>query len=552
MSVADDRIVTPSRRSLPGGLALLALFAGSVALVRPYGNFPLNDDWNFAMAAWHFAENLEFRFSRLTGMSLKLQVLWGALWTWLFGRSFEVLRASTLFLSAATLLLFWKWTGELGWRGPVRMLIAASLLANPIFFWSSMTFMTQVPFLFCSMLGLYSTWKAYREEKIGWGVAAAVAVLAAALIRQTGIAVALPGLLLPWLDRREGANRRLSLPFAAACVLFAALYAGTDLFDGYPGQIAVHYEAYRGERGWIQALIVPFHHFGTNVQYGALFALPLTAGLLLTRMRPDRRWVAVSLLLSSVPVAVGSWQIARGNPFPYGTGGSILQNIGLGVMTLRDVYFLGYDYPTHLGRFGSIVATALAVLAGAFLLGRAVRGWFESATAPLGAALAVRLGLLHSAAATAILIPSAIYFDRYALDSLWCIPLWAPFLIRWSRPVRVAVAAVLVLLLGFSIAATREYFAWNRARWEAFGWLTDRGVTLREMDGGYEINQYLLGGWDGPERLDKRGFSVVDDEYVIAFNREVRGYEAIHSIPYRGWISGAGAIHVLQRREVDR
>ncbi|MFN2443958.1 MAG: hypothetical protein ABR517_14885 [Thermoanaerobaculia bacterium] len=534
-------------RSAAGGAALLALFGLALVAVRPRGEFPLNDDWNFAMATWHFAEHLEFRFARFTGMSLKLQVVWGALWTWLFGPSFEVLRASTIAVAFATLALWWRWSGELGWRASVRFLLATSLMAHPIFFWSSVTFMTQVPFLFLSMLAMYCTWKAYREESLRWAVAASIVVLSSCFIRQTGIAVALPGLLLPLIDRRYRATRRLAIPFVAACVAFALLYAGTNVFDGYPGQISVHYEAFRGGDGWIGLLTVPFHHLGTNIQYAALFFLPLTIAMVLTPPLPSRRWMAAALLLAVVPTAVASWHVSWGRTFPYRSGGSILENVGLGVMTLRDVYLLRLPYPTHLGWTSGLLLTVIAVAAGTLLLVRAIRAWAETDSAePGGGDLAVRLGLLHSAAATVMLFPSSIYFDRYALDSLWSVLLWAPFAVRWRKSARIAAGAAAAALLLFSVAATHEYFAWNRARWEAFGWLRDRGVSLREMDGGYEINQYLLGGWDGSPDLDKPGFSVVDDRYVITFNPRLPGYRLIARFPYFGLLSGDEAVHVLE------
>src|SRR4051795_1810740 len=85
---------------------LVAIFAVAMALVDPRGDFPLDDDWDFALATWAFARTGHFQFTPFTATSLHLQVLWGALWTRLFGESFNVLRASTLLLAAATILLF--------------------------------------------------------------------------------------------------------------------------------------------------------------------------------------------------------------------------------------------------------------------------------------------------------------------------------------------------------------------------------------------------------------------------------------------------------------
>src|SRR3954467_1857124 len=94
---------TFARRIEP--VAIVALWAAAIAFANPRGNFPIDDDWDFALAAWHFAKTGHFQFTAFTAVSLRAQVLWGALWTRVFGESFDVLRMSTLVLAAATLLI---------------------------------------------------------------------------------------------------------------------------------------------------------------------------------------------------------------------------------------------------------------------------------------------------------------------------------------------------------------------------------------------------------------------------------------------------------------
>ena len=83
--------------------AILAVWFTAILLIKPVGNFPLGDDWDFAIATWNFARTGHFHFTAFTAVSLRAMVLWGAAWTRLFGESFEVLRASTLTLAAITI-----------------------------------------------------------------------------------------------------------------------------------------------------------------------------------------------------------------------------------------------------------------------------------------------------------------------------------------------------------------------------------------------------------------------------------------------------------------
>ena len=36
-------------------LAILCVWAAAIAVIHPRGNFPLDDDWDFALATWRFA-----------------------------------------------------------------------------------------------------------------------------------------------------------------------------------------------------------------------------------------------------------------------------------------------------------------------------------------------------------------------------------------------------------------------------------------------------------------------------------------------------------------
>jgi hypothetical protein len=100
----------------------------------------------------------------------------------------------------------------------------------------------------------------------------------------------------------------------------------------------------------------------------------------------------------------------------------------------------------------------------------------------------------------------------------------------------------------FATSGTAEYLAWNRARWDAYAYLRAHGVTLEQMDGGYEINA-LLALRAGRKDLGKRGVGVIDDRYILTFNRDVPGFEPLRAFPYPRWFGfSEGAIHAQRRR----
>ena len=81
-------------------LALPLLYAALLALIRPFGGFPLNDDWAYAWSVERLLAAGQLRLSDWTSPSLVFQVLCGALWTKLAGFGAFQLRLLTLTFAA--------------------------------------------------------------------------------------------------------------------------------------------------------------------------------------------------------------------------------------------------------------------------------------------------------------------------------------------------------------------------------------------------------------------------------------------------------------------
>lgn len=530
-------------------LVILAAFVAVVLAVDPHGDFPLNDDWNFALGTWWFAEHGEFRFARFTGMSLRAQVVWGALWTRLFGESFEVLRASTLTLAFVSLLLFRSLLVRTSLSRSVRLLAVGALLANPYFLWSAHTYMTQIPFLAASLAAVLAWVKGAEERSSRWFVGGGVLVIVSAFVRQSGIAtLAVGAVVLAAVWRSSPRQFRIvaagSLVFVG--VALAGLLVGTELLHGRPEEFALRLGLLERSVGAVlRSLVAQFTvNFAFIVQYSmvAFFGL----GLVLAWGRIDRPTLALALVVA-IPVVWGASTLTtiRG-PLPYDIHGNILMGGGLGPPTLRDVWIFRYPEPRPLPMAIRWTLALVTVVVGGLVLGRLARlvpaVWRQW---PERDRLVWLGGLGAFAGGSAILFSTDIFFDRYVLDAAWALALLMPLATRWTGARFAAAAVVTAALLVFSAAGTSDYLAWNRARWEGFERLRARGVELTEMDGGYEINQYLLGGFDGPAMLRKPQFSVVDDEWILTFH-EVKGYRTVDRVDYDRW-SGSGTVFIQQR-----
>ena len=68
------------------------------------------------------------------------------------------------------------------------------------------------------------------------------------------------------------------------------------------------------------------------------------------------------------------------------------------------------------------------------------------------------------------------------------------------------------------------------------------------LDGRYEINA-LLALREGRKDLGKRGIGVIDDRYILTFNRDVPGYDLLRAFSYPRWFGlSEGAVHAQRRR----
>lgn len=526
-------------------LFIVGVSVAVIAFVDPRGNFPLDDDWSFALSTWHLAETGEIRLARFTGMSLRAQLVWGAMWTRLAGESFEVLRASTLVLALGSLLLF-ATLARAVLRDQKKVSLAVLIFAcNPIFVWASFTYMTHVPFIFLQLLAAVAFAAFMTRGSVALVVAGAVAALASCFVRQTGVGILIAAAMTFLLARDVRRRREAVATVAGAAGLFVVLYLFTDVLHGNLQDHALHAST-RGtalaERAeWL--LRSTRNAFLMNLEYGVVF-LPALAVISFVTFKGGRK-ATLSLLLMALPfMAFASHMTGVGQPFPYPIGGNVLENLAIGPLTLRDTFTFSLPYTRALPFVVLPVLTYAVAAAGAFAL------WWLGCrlVAALRSREASELFLVTQLLVGCVmLIPGGLYFDRHSLDSLWPAALLvAGGMGVLSRRVVVAAVAVTVLAGALGVVGTREYLSWNRARWAAFEELRRRGVTLEQMDGGVEINQYLIGGFDGPLKLRLPGMSVVDDRFILAF-QPVAGYRELFREPYRSGLFGTRHVHALER-----
>lgn len=234
----------PSGLHLPGvggragSVATLAgaglLGSAAFFLLRPFGDFPLNDEWAYAYSVGIFLETGGLRICEAATPNVTIQAVWGSLFRRLLGPGYFPLRVST-FASAWLGAAAFYWICLRRHRAPdigsgfdaERAPSAAGwllllLLFNPLWFVLSVSFMTDVPALALSLAALFLSWRGLAREPtdLRWVAAGSAFTAAAYAIRQTAVLVPLGVTLWLFFRRRRDWGALLCLwTFPLAVVL---------------------------------------------------------------------------------------------------------------------------------------------------------------------------------------------------------------------------------------------------------------------------------------------------------------------------------------------
>lgn len=543
-------------------LALASLWCIGLVLINPAGDFPLNDDWSYGRVVKGLIESGDFTPTGWTSMPLLTDALWGALFCLPAGFSFTALRLSTLALSLLGMLAFYLVMREL--RAPRWLAMIASLTLgfNPIYCALSNTFMTDVHFVAIMIVASYFFARCLRTGSTAHALAGTALSIAGVLSRQLAIAVPLAFAVASLLRRgarRGDAYRAVAPPVLCigALLAYQGWLAGTGRV---PAAHAVQTDNLLRTLADFRMLVpLVASRMYISVMYVGWFLLPL----LPFAVRPLRRAggaraIALLALSGAALAAVGIARAAVGKRLLMPLSSNVIVSSGIGPLTLRDAYFLNLDHVPPLPDAVWVAVTVGAAI-GAVLLVTIV------AMMALGALRALRAGGLNEdeSISAFFLLSAALYmpaplvagfFDRYLI---FVVPFLAAAIAGASggipsggwRAERLASAVLLASLACYGVCGTRDYLAWNRARWQALNdVMKDRRAEPGDIDGGFEFNGWHL--YDPAYRNsgDRSWWWVRNDRYRIGFG-PMPGYAGIGEYGCSRWLP-PGRIRIVAMERV--
>jgi hypothetical protein len=544
-------------------LVFLGLFwAFLLVLTNPLGDFPLNDDWVYALAVQSLLETGRFSLPSAASVNVFAQAYWGALFCLPFGFSFTALRVSTIVLGTGGIFALYLLLRELGIQRRLALVGAFNLAVNPIYLELSASFMTDVPFTALVTTSLWLYVRGVRRKSATSLSGAFALAFVTILIRQFGLV--LPLAFGVAHIARKGLKVRVFATAVLPFVLGIALHVTYEHWLVATGRTPSVSHLLPGPAFFI---VRNAAHLIAISLYVGLYMAPLLACLTLAWRSPladgnssrtSSLWrpfaALVALLVALAPL---------GNMLPGPGFGNILIPSGLGPLTLRDTFLLGLNRPTissvvtilwDVTTALSACSTVLVVLATAHMAAKVAQNLLR----PEGVGDAwpqVLVLTLTGAYAGAVLLAGtqALILDRYLMPFI--VPLSAVLLMepRPSLPVRkwslraVPCFLLLALYAALSSLATHDYIAWNRARWRATDFLLRAGVTPHHIDGGYEFNGWHLHSPGYRVSPGKSYWWVDDDEYVVA-SGALTGYEELARFGFSRWLGfSESSVLVLHR-----
>ena len=515
---------------------LLLLWLLCVTFTGLGGEYPLNDDWIYSSGVAALLEGKNITYLSPVAPNLVLQVLWG----WLFctfggGFSFVLLRVSTLVLSSIGLLAFYKLIITLTDSRQVAFAAGLILLANPIYYNLSFSFMTDIPFMGLLLVSLWQYALYFKRNRFIYRIIAATAAIAAFGIRQPGLMLWLVAELVILFDGVR--SKKALLVFGLNLLGIFAVYMlmerglkstwiGTEYYLQAADATVLNNPLY-GVVELAKRCVMAFFFVG-------LFALPLLPYTVSTTL--SERWWRQSwfIILLIINVLLVFFLASVGRIYPY--GGYTIYNFGLGTPLLPDFHHWRMrNFPQIPTAF--VMAIGLILQLHSFILFRII---FESVRNWL---LDYKLNKMDYVVILFTIPYAGIvfywgFFDRYVLvlfvAVLYVVARICPYLLSLGRTQLI----MITLMLWYASAGTKDYLSWNEA-------VKDKKDELLKTE---TINRssitvgYAQDGWDSQGDFD-------ENVPVFFFSwGEMDGFTTLDTVPYKRLLPGKGIFYFVEKK----
>lgn len=525
-------------------LALLILIVTSYALLFliPPMDFPLSDDYVYYSEVRTFLEEgKKIKMYPSTMVTSVVQVIIGSVSSLILGLSHKTLMLTTMLISIVPIIFTYLWLRL--WTGRLASFLGSMvLLLNPVYYYHSHTFMTDVysmSFMLPSLYFLYTGVFKGNDKRMVIGV---MLSLLGFWVRQYAILV-IGGPIL-WYVYRLLKDRKNE--FTIRRVFILVIIPAVNVLIWWILFPLLHDLEHMclyavGIGGWVPKNMLQLVLFSGYFVFPLGIVYVLGAKRFLKEFNGLNRCLKILLILLFAVLIMfmvlrtvyglgNKWVPAM--PFAYATANP--KSIGPMPITGDKDYIFPLEFWLLISVF-SVVAAFGTLIAGLKRINEE------------------KFALLFAFIVSSML-PQTLYgnfFDRYYM---LMIPLTLPIIFNFVRKQQILIPCIVLstFILGlWSCYGVYDHFSWNSARWEGINHLLNMGVPEQEIDGGLEYNARFFQGCQNinvtPVRWYGWGYSI-SDNYIISLNSLLDGYEALKEIPYYDIFgTKVGSVYVLKK-----
>ncbi len=511
-------------------LFLILLFLIAEVIVDPIANFPLNDDWAYGKSVKKFLEEGVIDVGDFAAMTLFSQILWGSLFTKIFGFSFTVLRFSTLLSALIGVVFLNKLVVEFTKNNAAGFIACFTLLFNPIYFCLSNSFMTDVNFNTLLILACYCSYNFFKTSESLSFVMVFILSALLVLMRQYGIIIPLCFSFACLFSK----NKRW-LYLVLSVIMTIGVMLLFKYYEHYLRGILPSGAAYQYSDKTHVTSKVFWDKFALSFGYRndimlhhiLLYTFPLTLVYLVSLLKKFKWYLSLPVLVLSSSATC----FFRETPFPLG---NTFINSSLGAETFLQIFVPTFHTETHTysdsaaGVFEVIRYLFPAISLSCFflLLIQALRNKRDTER-PLPVLIFMVCLLLSY---MFMIIITDTYFDRYHIPMitlgilLFAWMAWDLHVSFWSA------IFPLVLFFYVSVAGTKDYLEMNRTRWKAYDFLKNKlGIEYKFINGGFEVNCWNEGQPTYPYTFAEQPNLY---KYLIQYD-SMKGYTPIKKMEFQ-------------------
>lgn len=514
-------------------LTLLIIFAISELIISPLGNFPLNDDWSYAKSVLIYHNEGKYEIGDFGAMTLFTHLVWGILFTKLFGFSFIVLRFSTIISSIIGLYFLNKLVVAISNNKALGFITCLVLLFNPMYFCLTNTYMTDVNFNTLLIIACYLAFIFFKSQKLHHAVLFFITCIALVLVRQFGIIIPL-AFLFGCLFLKEKRFYSFGLALFGIFVVVLSL----KIYENYLSEIVSVGSTYKFS-GKIDLLTMGFwssmflnmkQRFNTSLLQIVFYSFPLAMLYLpscLKNLKPK------AILMITVITGILVYFLFVDEPFPYK---NIFSNMCVGPETFYESTqtYIPHTYSesfTSIMRMCKFLFSFISIFV---FLSVVLKLFLEKNVISVLNPKVIFLAVAFLAYLFMIFITES-YFDRYSIPII-TIGLIAFSFFNKKFEINLWLSLVpLILIFYISVAGTKDYFTLNEKKWEAFNYLKkEKNIDPNLINAGFEVNCWN----EGQKTWFSYFISLEGYDYLIQFKSEhgfklYKEYEFTRYFPHK-------------------